>query len=419
MNAERALLSQILQDNQIYYDTQPKSWWFTDPMSRRIFTAIEEALEQGSADVVSVGMQGNASEVSELGDYAPTTKNAKFYAEQCKSTGQTYELSKLSGIITDSVKRDKPDATISLIDDVIERVFLEGTEYKIQKISDRLPQFVDAVEERYKRKGEIPGLQCGLYNLDTLLAGFQKERLYIIGARPSQGKSALMLNMASHIAIHETVGVFSLESSIDEVLMREVSLLTGLNSQSLASGSLSANDFGRIVSAGDKITTGKMYVYDKPNLQLSELVGQCRRMVRKIGAKILFVDYMQLIQVYGMQTDRERVAKASVRLKDLSRELKVPIVVLAQLRRDSDGRRPSLGDFQHTSQIEQDADVAMLIHHAVYDESGTQLHKAKPEGHETTRIRLHVDKNRDGATSSIELNFEPEFLRFTEKVDRY
>lgn len=360
--------------------------------------------------------KGKAAEVSELADYAQSTKNAKFYAEKCREAGQCAELSKLSMMIPDSVKSGKPEEVVAMIDEVIERTFLNGQDYAITKISDKLGDFVDMVDERYKRKGEIPGIQTGLYNLDMLIGGLQPERYYAIGARPSQGKSAMMLNMASHIAKERKVGIISLESSIGEVLTREVAMIAGLNSQSILSGSLSKNDFDKILIAGENITQAHMYVYDKPNIYLPELVGQARRMVRKIGVEAIFIDYLQLIQVAGVQTDRERVSKASVRIKDLSRELKIPIVCLAQLRRDSDGRRPGLGDFQHSSQIEQDADVAMLLHHAVYDENGKHLSKPKPEGHETVRIFLHTDKNRDGATASGELDFDAPTLRFSEKV---
>lgn len=417
MNVERALLSQLLQDNQVYYTVSPQDWWFTEPINLHIFKAFKAALEDGSADAVSVGMAtGKPSEVSDIADFAPSTKNAKYYAEQCKQEGQKHELAKLSAVITDSVRQDKPVDTVALIDEAVERVFLDGQEYRIEKISDKLHDFVDMVETRVKLKGELPGFQTGLYNLDLITGGLQGARLYVIGARPSQGKSAIMLNMAEYISRERKVGILSLESSITEVLAREVSMISGIDSKRITSGSLKQSDFSKIIDAGESITKGGLYIYDKPNLHLPELVGQARRMVRKIGCECLFVDYLQLIQVAGAENDRQRVARASTRLKDLSRELNTPIVALAQLRRDSDGRRPGLGDFQHSSQIEQDADVGMLLHWAVVDEHGKQLSKSKAEGHESYRIYMHVDKNRDGATGTQELEFNAPTLRFTERI---
>lgn len=198
--------------------------------------------------------------------------------------------------------------------------------------------------------------------------------------------------------------------------MREVAYLSGLNSQNIMAGSLRAEDFSKIVDAGGKIESGHVYAYDKPNLHLPELVGQARRAVRKFGCEVLFIDYLQLIQVSNVESDRERVSRASVRLKDLSRELNIPIVALAQLRRDSEGRRPGLGDFQHTSQIEQDADVGMLIWHQVVDRNGKTQKKVKPEDEsDELRIWLNVDKNRDGRTGPIRMDFEPHKLKFSEK----
>lgn len=417
MNAERALLSQILQDNQVYYDVSPQDWWFSDTLNRHVFVSIKSAIEEGSADAVSVGMaSGKPSEVSDIYGYAPSTKNAQYYAKQCKENGQKAELEKLSRIIVDSVKTDNPVDTVALIDDVIERSFLDGQEYRIEKISDKLGSFVDLIEERFKRKGEIPGIQTGFFNIDLIIGGLQKARLYVIGARPSQGKSAIMLNMADEISRKEKVGIISLESSMIEVLTREVAMVANLDSRRILSGSMKESDFHKILEAGETITKSNLYIYDKPNIHLSELVGQARRMVRKIGCKCLFVDYLQLIQVSGAENDRQRVAKASTRLKDLSRELNTPIVALAQLRRDSEGRRPGLGDFQHSSQIEQDADVGILLHWQVVDEHGKTMSKVKAEGHEKYRIFAHIDKNRDGATGSQELEFDAPVVRFREKI---
>ena len=415
MNAEKALLSQLIQDNQIYYNLQPRKWWFVDPLNAYIFSAIESALTDGEADLISVSMKakGHAGEVAELTSLVPTTANAKYYAGVCKENGQRNEIKKLSAIISDSVKQDAPDETVVKIDEIIEKCFIDSGEHRITSLAEMLPEIVQDLESRFKQKGVMPGITTHIHTLDDMTMGFQPERFYVIGARPSQGKSALMLNLAQEISKEKNVGIISLESSMKEVLIRELSLISRINSQHLISGKFLQSDFSKILNACERINKTKMYVYDKPFCTLTELIGQARRMVNRYKIDILFIDYLQLVQAPG--DDRERVSLTSRRLKDLSRELKIPIVALAQLRRDSDGRRPHLGDFQHTSQIEQDADVAMLIYHRVIDAQGNTLHKPKPEGNETTSIVLLVEKNRDGRTGAVPLHFEPEYVRFEER----
>lgn len=419
MNSEHVFLSQLMQDNQLIYSIAPREWWFTDSKTKFAFNAIKTAAEEGSADVVTLGVKHPemASYFSELSDAAHTTKNARFHAEKCREGGQKKALERLANEIKDNVQLSVESA-VTAIDDTLETIFLDSEDYKITKLSDGLAKFVDLVEERYKLKGNIPGIPTGFINLDGFLMGLLPSRLYVIGARPSQGKSALMMNIATEVGKLHKVGIFSLESSSEEFLMREVAYLSGLNSQNILSGQLRAQDFSKIVDVGSMIESGQVYIYDKPNLHLPELVGQARRAVRRFGCEVLFIDYLQLIQVSNVESDRERVSKASVRLKDLSRELNIPIVALAQLRRDSEGRRPGLGDFQHTSQIEQDADVAMVIWHQVVDGKGKTQKKVKPEDEsDELRIWLNVDKNRDGMTGPIRMEFEPHKLKFTEKFN--
>ena len=411
---ERTLLGQILTDNDVFYKLQPKLWWFTEPKNRRVFQAIESVLDEGArADIVNVGLKYDAGYVSSLTDEISTTANAKYYADLCKQGGTREELRRLSNILKS--KTEPVETLLQQIDDTVDRVVSGGDEYIIQKAGDMLVPVIDELEERYNERGRIPGIETGFEKLDNILMGFQDEILYVIGARPSQGKSALMLNIASHISAHKRVGIITLESGWREVLIRELSSISKINSQRLVSGFFSRNDFYRLTDAAGKISERELYIYDRPNADITTVVGQARRMVNRYKCDIVFIDYLQLVRVRDAENRIDQVGRASMRLKDLSRELHIPIVVAAQLRRDSDGRRPTLGDFQHSSQIEQDADAGMLIYHKIVDANGKNLHKTAVENDgERDDIYLLIDKNRDGRTGAVALEFDAEHVTFRE-----
>ena len=415
MDSEKALLSQILQSKgKVYHDLQPREWWFTDSQNRRVFNQIEKVIESGGeTDIIAVGQLGSPSYVSELSDYVQSSANAKYHAGICSGKGSKAELTRACRQAAEST--DDTDEIIEQLSSVIEKVVSGQDEYKIQTADNMTMKLIDKLEERYKNRGTIPGIESGFQKLDSTIMGFQKRKLYVIGSRPAQGKSALMVNIATHVSAEKRVGILMLEDSWENFLTREVASLAKIDSLKLASGFLNATDFANINNVIEQLHDRGIYVYDKPSSTLNEVITTARRMVNQYKCEILFVDYLQLIQSKA-ESDRERVMKASIRLKDLARELNVPIVALAQLRRDSDGRRPTLGDFQHSSQLEQDANVAMLLYHRVVDLAGKSLHKAKieDESQEHLEIYLLVDKNRDGRTAAIPLEFDDNYVTFRE-----
>src|SRR6056297_480319 len=418
MNAENVLLGQILIDNDVYYKLQPKAWWFTETKNRRVFETIENVLEQSeTANVASVGVKYEPSYVSSLTDGVHTSKNAKYYADTCKELGVKEELRKLSHVIQNDIKTSDSDAILSVIDDTIEKISDGGGDYSIKAIQDLMVPMINDIEERYKNFGVLPGIPSGFSVLDNALLGFINSRLYVVGARPSQGKSALLLNFAKNISSEKRVGFISLENSWKEILMREIASMAKINSQHLMKGRMSQSSFHSLNNAADKLYNTQMYIYDKPNCSLQEVVTTARRMVQRNKCDILFVDYLQLIRVPQAKDRRSEVETASRRLKDLSRELDVPIVAAAQLRRDSDGRRPGLGDFQHSSAIEQDADTGLLLWHRVVGLDGKSLHKSKVENDdEFLNIILLIEKNRDGMTGDVPVEFDAEYVTFREKA---
>lgn len=416
MTDQQALLGQILKNNDVYYKASPCDWWFPDPKDRSVFTAIESALDSGlNADLMTIAHCTDSVYASSLTSI-PTTANWKHFASRCKSSGAKAELRGLMSYVKDEIEGKKASEIIETINDTIEKIVSNSSDYRIMSIKECLLPIVKDIEERYNKRGTLLGLQTGFQTVDDITCGLQDGRLYLLGARPSQGKSAMALNIAGSIANHSTVGILSLESSWKEIIMRDIASEAKVNSQNLSSGYISQSGMAQVVEACERISSKNMFIYDKPNCSLVEVIGQCRRMVNRLKCNIIFIDYLQLVQTKA-DSDRERVAHVSKRLKDLARELKVPIVALAQLRRDSDGRRPGLGDFQHSSQLEQDADVGMLIYHQVCDKStGAPLKKSKvdDEDKEEVHIYLLIDKNRDGRTGAVRMHFRAETVTFEE-----
>jgi replicative DNA helicase len=210
------------------------------------------------------------------------------------------------------------------------------------------------------------------------------------------------LQIASHLAIDlgVSVGYFSLESSRSELLERLYANQGKIASQAIATGKLQMRDFNRIQDISSKIYESKFFIHDTANQKLSMIQSIARKMLRTGKIQIMFLDYLQLIQVPNTKDRREQVEKASLAMKQLSRDLNIPVVVAAQLRRDSESRIPNLADFQHSSQLEQDADVAMLLN-VDKDENKWLL----------------IAKNRDGERGRVKLSFTGQYLHFTE-VDR-
>jgi replicative DNA helicase len=424
MQHERALLAAILNNNDIYYQNRPKKWWFTDGQNRAIFYAIENVIAEGAeAREDTVGMKYSPSAVAEVADSPYNSYNITYYMKRCKRAGMQAELAKLPAIISDDVKGKEPEEVISEIEDYLDRLTSETEEHKVERAGDKLVEVIDDIEERYNRKGELPGITTGFGTIDDMLMGLQDRKYYLIGARPSQGKSALMLNMASNIADHMKVGIISAESDYKEVLVRELASLSKVNSQSLMSGYIGRRDFDKLTEAAELIDKKGLYLYDKPNCTFSEVRAQARRMVHRHSCRVIFIDYLQLIRTGNKVLDQDltrRVATVSTSLKNLSRELGIPVVALAQIGRQADGRRPTLGDFQWASQIEQDADAAILLYWRVTDKnSGKVLQKNQVDDGDNEELQIYalIDKARDGRKGAVPLVFHPEYVTFHEQVD--
>lgn len=404
-------LGQLLSNNDILFDDkyrlQPDH--FTDTKNREIFKTVLKVLADGDTaaiDSVYAKSKIDPAYISGLTTLSTTSANWEFYQRKILERFERNNLNILQLTITDMLKDHEP---VHKIQETAEKLLSEidthTNQSKIENLADAVPEYYKQLDDRRNAGGRLLGISTGFSRLDYLTGGLQAHKNYCIGGRPSNGKSALLKTIAVNtISRGIKAGFISLESSIRELLERVIAQLAGVDTNNLSFGNINNQDtVNRLMDAQKVLNDSTFIIYDKPNTTLQDVRRQARRMKSVHNIEILFVDYVQLIKTPGSKDRTAEVAIASLGIKDLARELEIPIVTAAQLRRDADSKRPTLGDFQHSSNLEQDADVAILLHKTnTVDEVGN------PE------VMMLVEKNRDGKTGVIRTSFNKSIVTFEE-----
>lgn len=408
MNNEVAVLSQLIQDNELYYQMNITENHFSDMYNKKTFKEIEKMIVDGiEVDQVSLGDRVNPNKVMELYDAVPTTANWSYYHDKLQEEYRKRILNDLVKIIQDKIEDNtNSDEIFQSIEDKLQEATAKGTKYIIEPIGDTLIDFINLVEKRYNARGELPGIASGFSGLDKIVLGWQPRRHYLIGARPSRGKTAFLLNCARKAALDNIpAGLISLESGKEEVDARIIADMASIDSQRLVTGYIGNKEFVNVTGVAGKLNDAPLYIYDEPNASFIVVKAQMRRMVRQYGVRVVFVDYAQIINHHVSGGKEHEVYKEiSQSLKQIARELNIAVVSAVQLSRDSQNRRPHIGDIYGSSQFEKDADVIVLIHHELDESNGIK------------NSWLLVDKNRDGRTGSIPIYFKAEYVRFHERA---
>ena len=267
-----------------------------------------------------------------------------------------------------------------------------------------------AIERAHERKQLITGVPSGFTDLDELTAGFQAGDLVIIAARPSVGKTALVLNIAQHVGTKtgRTVGIFSLEMSKEQLFIRMLTSEARIDSHRLRTGFLVESDWGRLSHALGTLSEAKVFIDDTPGIGVLEMRAKSRRLMAEHGLDVLIIDYIQLMQGRGRFENRTlELAAISRSLKMLAKELNVPVIILSQLSRAPESRsdhRPMLSDLRESGALEQDADVVMLLFRP------DQYPDVKPE--DENMAEINVAKQRNGPTGLVRLAFLKSETRF-------
>lgn len=363
---------------------------------------------------------GGAAYVTGLINHVPTSGNAEYYANIVQETAILRRLIHVAGQIA-SLAYDSEDARQTMIkaEELVHTIGNGRQRGGPRSISDIMSDYVTNLEQIHalRKRGVVTGVPTRFTALDKLLGGLQPSDLITLAARPGHGKTSLALNIASQVAdgaINEGRHVlfFSLEMAQEQLARRLVSMETGIDQTDLRGGFIDGEDqWKAIVDASDRISAGQMWIDDTPGLSVIEMQSRARRIQAKHGIDLIVVDYMQLMKATTDAAKPENrvveVGMISGGLKQMARELKVPVLALAQLSRAVETRadkKPQLSDLRESGAIEQDSDIVMFLHH---DQS-----KGTAEKNEGYMINVLVEKQRNGPTGEAPLWFDPRLTRF-------
>jgi replicative DNA helicase len=380
---------------------------------------VSEALER-TGDLEAIG--GRAY-LGTLSNQTPTAVHAAQYARIVERKSLLRNLIGAAGKIAGIGYEDPAE-----IQEAIDRAEAELFAVSQRRIAAGFSPLKSLLHDAYDRldylhahRGEISGVRTGFQDLDQLTTGLQKSDLVILAARPSVGKTSFALNIAEHAAVRDrkSVGIFSLEMSKEQLVLRLLSSVSNIDSQRLRTGFLEELDFARIAPAMNALSEAPVYIDDTPNITTMELRTKARRLQAESGLDLVIVDYLQLMQSSTTTRDANRVQEVSEisrGLKALARELKIPVIALSQLSRQPEMREskePRLSDLRESGSIEQDADLVMFLWRE--KERGSDDQNADGEV-----VKLKLSKHRNGPTGEIDLWFRKAQTRFVNyAAERY
>src|SRR5581483_7857244 len=288
---------------------------------------------------------GGPSFVTSLYTFVPTAANVDYYLSIVRDK---YILRQIIAAATESVRRayEEQDEVSNLLDEVEQKIFAVGEDrFKGQMLSmkDQVMEAIEQIEKLYERKGGITGISTGFIELDRMTSGLHPAEMIVIAARPSMGKTALAMNIAEHVAINEKhpVGVFSLEMSSQQLVQRRLCSRARVNLQKVRDGFLAERDFPSLTAAASNLAEAKIFIDDTAGLSILELRAKARRLKAQQDVQLLIVDYLQLLRSTTRRAQDNRqleISEISAGLKGLAKELKIPVIVVAQLNRQPEQR---------------------------------------------------------------------------------
>ncbi len=420
--AEESVIGAVLLSedavNEVMDRIHPEDFYV--PAHQAIFEGMRELFDSNQAiDAVTVSevlrrrgeldKVGGVQYLTRLVDIVPSTSNVVYYAGIVEEHAKRRELIRAGATVTE-VAFNIDDEIVHVLDRAEQAVLAVAERRSSQTLLEVGPMFshvLEQIELMEQQGSDITGLATGFVDLDRKLAGMQKANLLVIAGRPAMGKSALAINIATNVAAsNEPVAVFSLEMSKEELVQRILSSVGKVDSMKLRSGQLGPL-WQRVVDAAGRMYQAPIYIDDSPVVTVTDIRAKCRRLKRKRGLSLVLVDYIQLMEATGSENRQQEIAQISRSLKNLARELEVPIIAMSQLNRSLESRedkRPRLSDLRESGSIEQDADVVMFIYRHEYYHPEDQEKKGIAE--------VIVAKHRAGSTGPVEMTFQPEFTRF-------
>lgn len=353
---------------------------------------------------------GGASYIADLCTAVPTSANVAYYAQIVLDAAILRRL--ISACTSLAGKAYEHSGDVNELLDVAEAEVFSIAQQRqlnpIHKIGELIPDGVERIERMIKAHAGITGLPTGFAKLDEMLSGLQPSDMVVLAARPSMGKTALALNIARHVAVHEGKGalVFSLEMSKEQLTQRLLCLEGRIDTKKLRSGFLAGEEFPKLQRAAERLLGARIFIDDTPNITVLDIRSKARRHASQSDLHLIVVDYLQLMSgTRRAETRQVEIAEISRSIKGLARELNVPVLALSQLSReaekDEDGT-PKLHHLRESGALEQDADVVLIL--------------SRPSAREAEEndklLKLIIAKQRNGPTGNIKLLFERNTQRF-------
>jgi replicative DNA helicase len=407
------LAAQVIDSSDFYRDAHRRIFDRMVALNERhdaidFVTLKEELSRSGELDEV-----GGPAYVASLADGVPRATNVEYYARIVKEKStlrnliyaankivtNAYEAEQESDLILDEAE----SAIFAVADDRLKAGFVAMRDL----VKDSFPK----IEKLFEQKRLITGVPTGFVDVDEMTRGLQAGDLIIVAARPSMGKTSLVLNIAQYVAAlgDQVVGFFSLEMSKESLFLRLLTSEAQIDGHRLMSGAIGGNDYHRISHALEKLNSMKLFIDDTANVGVLEMRAKSRRLQSEHGLNLLVVDYIQLMSGRGRFENRTlELASISRSLKGLAKELNIPIIVLSQLSRAPESRsdhRPQLSDLRESGALEQDADVVVLIYR-------DDVYNRDPNSPDAGTAELILAKQRNGPTGVVKLAFLREQTRF-------
>lgn len=433
IDAEQAVLGSMFLSKyaaQKCVENLTEDLFYLDSHSK-IFSALKDLLEKGTPiDITTVTAEldnrkvlksiGGVNYITELIDNVASAANVDEYI---KIVNEKAILRRLIEEATDIVTEgyNTSDSLNEVLDKAESKILnvvktRKGTEFRT--IQDVLFKTQADLEKLSQTKGEVTGIPSGFYDIDKVTSGFHPNELIIIAARPAMGKTAFALNLATNIAMktNNTVALFNMEMGAEQLAMRMLSSVGQIDNNKLKSGYLEHNDWKRINEAISRLADTKIFMDDTPGMTISEIKAKCRRLASSSdGLGIVIIDYLTLIQGSSRYSGnrQQEVSEISRALKTMAMELEIPVIALAQLSRNVEGRedkRPLLSDLRESGSIEQDADLVAFLYR---DDYYTKQVSENPFVSESEFI---IAKHRNGPTTTINLLFQRNTSTFVNLV---
>ncbi|MDQ8736514.1 MULTISPECIES: replicative DNA helicase [Bacillales] len=430
LEAEQAVIGAILLQSEALITAMERvrSEDFYSGPHRQIYEAMVEIAENNQpVDLVTLTAHlqdqhlleeiGGVSYLAKLANSVPTAANVDYYAQIVEEKSMLRRLIRTATNIVSDGYANSEDVGVLLGD--AEKKILEISNRRsgsgFISIRDVLMEVFEKVEQLYQDKGGTTGIPSGFTDLDRMTAGFQRSDLIIVAARPSVGKTAFALNVAQNVGVRarETVAIFSLEMSAAQLVQRMICAEANVDAQRMRTGHLEGDDWEKLTMAIGSLSEAQIFIDDTPGITVAEIRAKCRRLKKEKGLGMIMIDYLQLISGRGKagENRQQEVSEISRTLKQIARELEVPVIALSQLSRGVEQRqdkRPMMSDLRESGSIEQDADIVSFLYRDDYYDK---------ESEKKDIIEIIIAKQRNGPVGTVELVFLKKYNKFV-SIDR-